>query len=436
MSAAARGAWPRRLGIVALCFVACFIAYTDRVNISVAAVAMREELGWSQTEKGLVLSSFFVGYMLFMYPSGWLARRYGGHVVLGIAVIAWSAFTLLTPPAAAVSVGTLVAVRVCMGLGEAAIFPATVELFSRWIPTSERTRAVARFLSGIPLGTVVGLSATGWIVARWHWGWAFYAFGAAGLAWAAAWFLRVVNDPARDPALAPAERAEIEAGTRDAVGTSNLPLSRLLGLPAIWAMFAAHFATTWTLYVLISWLPSYFREAQGLDIGNSGLYSAAPWLAMFLVTNVAAQAADRLIRRGVPVTRVRKLMQVTALVGSAAFLLAARGTGSPGAALAALCGAAGLLGCAWSGYAPNGLDLDPRHAAQITGLSNTIATVPGIVGVAVTGWLLDLTGGYSAIFVLTALVCGLGAAAYALAFDADAARARDGNESQRAAPYR
>ncbi|MFO1394618.1 MAG: ACS family MFS transporter [Steroidobacteraceae bacterium] len=430
MNPGAGGGWPRRWSIVALCFLACFIAYTDRVNISVAAVAMREELGWTQTEKGLVLSSFFVGYMLFMYPSGWLARRYGGHVVLGVAVIAWSVFTLLTPAAAAVSVGTLVAARICMGLGEAAIFPATVELFSRWIPTVERTRAIARFLSGIPVGTVVGLSATGWIVARWHWGWAFYAFGAVGLLWAAAWFLRASNDPARDAGVAPAERAEIEAGTRDALGSSKLPLSRLLGMPAIWAMFAAHFATTWTLYVLISWLPSYFREAQGLDIGNSGLYSAAPWLAMFLVTNVAAQYADRMIRNGVPVTRVRKLMQCLALVGSAGFLLVDRGAESPGAALAALCGAAGVLGCAWSGYAPNGLDLDPRHAAQITGLSNTIATIPGIVGVAVTGWLLDLTGSYSAIFVLTAAVCGLGALAYALAFDAEAARARDENDSR------
>lgn len=141
------GGWSRRRVLVGLCFLACFIAYTDRVNISVAAVAMREELGWSQTEKGLVLSSFFVGYMLFMYASSWLAKRYGGRNVLGLAVIAWSAFTLLTPPAAALSIPLLIAARICMGLGEAAIFPAAVELYSRWIPVTERTRAMARLLS-------------------------------------------------------------------------------------------------------------------------------------------------------------------------------------------------------------------------------------------------------------------------------------------------
>ncbi|HEX7375412.1 MAG TPA: MFS transporter, partial [Steroidobacteraceae bacterium] len=76
----------RRGVLVAMTFLACVVAYTDRVNISVAAVTMKEQLGWSQTEKGLVLSSFFIGYLLFMLASGWLATRYGGKRVLGVAV--------------------------------------------------------------------------------------------------------------------------------------------------------------------------------------------------------------------------------------------------------------------------------------------------------------------------------------------------------------
>jgi len=412
------GGWSRRKALVGLCFLASFIAYTDRVNISVAAVAMREELGWSQTEKGLVLSSFFVGYMLFMYASGALAKRYGGRNVLGLAVVAWSVFTLLTPPAAALSIPLLIAARICMGLGEAAIFPAAVELYSRWIPVTERTRAMARLLSGIPMGTVVGLMATGWIVGRWHWSMAFYSFGVLGLAWAVIWFARVANDPESDPRITPAERSFIGQMTQDAGARDTLPLGRVLRLPAVWAMVVGHFATTWTLYVLISWLPSYFREAQGLSIASSGFFSAAPWLAMFVVTNLGASISDRRIRRGASLTNTRKLMQCTGLVGSAAFLLATRDVHSPMLALALMCGAAGILGCAWSGYAPNGLDISPRHAAQLMGLSNTVATVPGIVGVAVTGWLVDVTGTYSAAFVLTAAVSGVGALVYGTMFNA------------------
>ncbi len=412
------GGWSRRQVLVALCFLASFIAYTDRVNISVAAVAMQEDLGWSQTQKGLVLSSFFIGYLLFMYASGALAKRYGGRNVLGLAVVAWSVFTLLTPLAAAVSIPLLIATRILMGVGEAAIFPASVELYSRWIPVTERTRAMARLLSGIPMGTVVGLMATGWIVGRWHWSMAFYSFGVLGLAWGVVWFARIANDPATDPRIGEPERALLGQMQQDAGARDALPFGHLLRVPAVWAMVAAQFATTWTLYVLISWLPSYFREAQGLSIANSGFFSAAPWLAMFVVTNVGATVSDRMISHGASLTGTRKLMQCAGLVVSAAFLLAARDVHSPAFALALMCGAAGALGLAWSGYAPNGLDISPPHAAQLMGMSNTIATIPGIVGVAVTGWLLDVTGTYSAAFVLTAAVSGVGALIYATLFSA------------------
>ncbi|HQR25135.1 MAG TPA: MFS transporter, partial [Steroidobacteraceae bacterium] len=368
----------------------------------------------------LVLSSFFIGYMLCMYASGLLAKRYGGRNVLGVAVIAWSAFTLLTPPAAALSLSTLVAVRIGMGLGEAAIFPGAVELYSRWIPAEERTRAMARLLSGVPLGTVIGLAATGWIIGRWHWSVAFYAFGVLGLAWAVAWFSRVANDPAQDRHITPAELALIRETAPHAESNEVLPMGRLLRLPAVWAMVAAHFATTWILYVLVSWLPSYFREVQGVSLAGSGLLSAAPWIAMFLVTNAGASLSDRMIRRGVALTRTRKLMQCLGLAGSAGFLLASRDVHSATVAAGLMCGAAGALGLAWSGFAPNSLDLSPRHAAQLYGLSNTVATIPGVVGVAVTGWLLDVTGTYSAAFALTAGVGMAGALVYALFFDARA----------------
>src|SRR5215471_8426548 len=97
-----RASWHlgRRRVVVGLTMLGCVIGYSDRVNISVAAVAMRERFGWSQAEKGLVLSAFFVGYLLFMFAAGLLAARHGGKRVLGVSVLAWSAFTLLTPLAA------------------------------------------------------------------------------------------------------------------------------------------------------------------------------------------------------------------------------------------------------------------------------------------------------------------------------------------------
>jgi len=95
--------WPVWYTVVLLCGAAVLISYLDRTNISVAAIPMQAQFGWTETAKGWVLSAFFVGYLAFMAISGALANRYGGKIVLGAAVLWWSIFTALTPPAALIS---------------------------------------------------------------------------------------------------------------------------------------------------------------------------------------------------------------------------------------------------------------------------------------------------------------------------------------------
>jgi ACS family sodium-dependent inorganic phosphate cotransporter len=415
---AASGAGSRRHVVVGLTSLAIVIGYTDRVNISVAAVVMKDQLGWSETEKGLILSSFFVGYMAFMLVGGWCANRFGGMRVLGVSVVAWSLLTLLTPLTANLPLAVLIAARVATGVGEAAMFPAAYELVGRWAPAAERTRAIARVMNGIPVGTVLGLLLTGWLVADYGWGAAFYAFGGVGLLWAGAWFLRVEGDPARDPRLGDAERALLAVPARASLRHEPVPWRGLLLRAPVLAIVATHFATTWNLYVLLSWLPSYFRDVQHVGIAGAGLFSALPWLAMALMTHVGGGLSDRWIAVGLSVTATRKLMQCSGLLGSAACLLAMRALHSPAMAEVLLCGAAAALGLCWCGFPAGILDVAPRHGALVNGFSNTIATIPGIVGVAVVGWLIDLTGTYAAAFALTAAVSVAGALAFALRFDA------------------
>jgi ACS family sodium-dependent inorganic phosphate cotransporter len=414
MSDAAQRGWGRRHTVLILCFLALFIAYTDRVNISIAAVAMREQLGWTQTTKGLVLSAFFVGYMLFMIVSGWLAHRYGGKRVLAAAVVTWSVFTLLTPWAATHSTAALIAVRVGLGIGEAAVLPAAFELFGRWVPPDERTRAVTRFLSGIPCGQVLGFIGTGWIITQSGWPMAFYVFGAIGLVWVGFWLPKVTDDPGADPHISPQELRLLQIQGVAAEPQPAMPWRRCLTAFPVWAIFVTHFCNNWALYLLISWLPSYFREALGLSISNASLFSAAPWLATFVTANLAAMIADKAIATGIPVLLVRRLTICIALVGIAIFLMLARDVHSPTMALTLVCAATGCLGIGMAGFLPNWLDIAPRRSAVLVGVSNTIATIPGILGVAITGWLVDTTGTYSSAFLLTAALSVGGAVFYLL----------------------
>ena len=412
-AAQAESVWGRRHWLILLMFLAIVIGYSDRVNISVAAVSMKEQFGWSQTTKGFVLSSFFIGYMSCMFVSGWLCMRFGGKRVLGAAVLWWTAFTLLTPIAAAVSTPVLIAARIGMGMGEAAMFPAAIHMIGIWTVGLERDRGNSIVLSGIPLGTVIGLAVTGWIVGHYDWPMAFYVFGVVGLLWAIAWFAIASDDPARDRRVTQSERALL-AGNRPSPGAAaaRMPWDILLLRSPVWALVATHFATTWTLYMLLSWLPSYFRDVQGVSIANSGFLSAAPWLRMFLMTYVGIWLSQFVIRKTGRVIYGRKLLQCTGLLGSGAMLLLAQYTHSVGAALAVACTATGLLGFCWVGYGSNFLDLAPRHSGLLVGYSNTFATVPGIVGVAIAGWLVDLTGGYSATFAMAAGVSFAGAVIY------------------------
>lgn len=391
-------AWPAYYTVVLLCFAAVFISYIDRTNISVASIAMQEQFGWSETTKGIVLSSFFAGYLVLQVASGTLANRYGGKLVLGIAVVWWSLFTILTPPAALISLPMLIAARVALGLGEAAVFPASINMVGRWVPAEHRSRAVALFSSGLSIGTVFSLPVTGWLVRDYGWPVPFYAFGLVGIVWAAAWFTMVGSG----------------RGVPDdiAAGGRTIPWGRLLSNAAVWAIIVNHFCNNWSLYVLLAWLPSYFKSTFDVSLANAGLLSAAPWLLSFVMANVAGSLADRMLRRGTRATVVRKVMQAIGLLGGATFLLLLPLAGTATTAVLLMCGATGTLAFCLAGFGPNCFDIAPRYADVIWGISNTFGTIPGIVGVAVTGWLVERTGGYTAPFVVTAAIAVTGAVTF------------------------
>ncbi len=384
--------WPAWYTVVLLCSAAVFIAYIDRTNISVASIAMKEEFGWTETTKGFVLSSFFIGYLVLQIASGTLANKFGGRVVLGAAVVWWSLFTILTPPAAHLSFAALIAARIALGLGEAAVFPASINMIGRWVPEAQRSRAVTMCISGLSLGTVVSLPVTGALVRDHGWPSPFYLFGAVGLVWAVAWFASV--RPGHAPGLAPTAAAN--------AGTANIPWRRIIRTPAVWAIFACHFANNWMLYLLLAWLPSYFKSTFGMSLTSAGLLSAAPWLASFVMANISGITADRMLAAGRSAGFVRKLLQTIGTGGAALFLLTLPRVTSASTGVLVMCCASGLLGLCQAGFAANSFDIAPKYADVIWGISNTFATIPGIVGVAATGWLVDRTGSYDTPFLVTA----------------------------------
>jgi len=399
--------WPRRYTVVGLCFCSTFICYIDRVNISVAIIPMAEHFGWGDVEKGLILSSFFTGYIITQILGGWLSNRFGGKVVLGFAVLWWSLFTILTPMAAFLSMAMLIVIRVAMGMGEGVAFPATYNMFSRWIPADEKARSASFNLSGLSFGTIIALTVTPWIVTEFDWPAVFYLFGSVGFIWFFFWWRKVSNTPDEHPSISDGERRHIHS----TVAISKLPAipwGALLSRPQVWAIIVNHFCNNWALYVLLSWLPSYFSAAFGVQLKSVWIYVAPPWICQFLMGNVAGWSADALLKKGYSTTFVRKLMQIISLLGTALALLALTQVSSAPSAVLTLCVALGLGAFGFAGFASNHLDIAPRYADILFGLSNTAGTIPGIVGVVLTGWLVELTGSFTSAFIVTSGVCLFG----------------------------
>ncbi len=407
--------WRQRYSLVVLCFCAVFVCYIDRVNISVAIIPMADEFGWDAAVQGWILSCFYFGYLVTQFLGGYLADRYGGKVVLAIGVIWWSAFTVFTPWASALGVAVLVAARVLMGMGEGVTFPSIYALYAKWVPVKERARSMAFSNSGIPIGQVFALLVAPLIAVAWGWEWIFYLFGAVGIVWYAFWHFATAREPAAHPRLSEQEAGEIAAdlppASSSGAQTSTL---QLLRSKAVWAIIVAHFCNNWSLYVLLSWLPTFVTRGLGVDFASSGVVSMLPHIVSFVFLNLAGQVADRMVKSGMTVTRVRKTCQTIGFGGLALALMLVGEAESAWLAITIMCAGNALGAFVTGGFAVNHMDIAPNQAGRLMGITNTFATIPGIVGVTVSGFILQATGSWALVFQVAGGVTVFGLIFYLL----------------------
>jgi MFS transporter, ACS family, solute carrier family 17 (sodium-dependent inorganic phosphate cotransporter), other len=402
----------RYYGFATLGFCGLAVAYLLRVNLSVAVVAMARDFEWDDGDstRGIVLSSFFYGYLVNQLPGGWLATRFGGKWVLLASLGGTSLFTLLLPLAAVWGLGPLVACRVATGLCEAMSYPAIHALLTHWSPLQERSRLGTFIWAGAYVGTIVGLGVSPSIIDAWGWPMLFYSSGAVGVVWALAWAVFGSSTPGESRFVSRAEKELLARAEREQalVSTSTTtavrpPWRKIFGSPAFWAIAVNHFAYTWFLYIALTWLPSFMDSHLHMSLTDSGLASFLPFAALFGVTLAGGFIADSLIKRNVRVVTVRKLMQVVGnLVPAACLVLLAFWSSVPSVGAVALLTVFGSAGLCMSGFHVNHIDISPKYAGVLMGLTNTGATVPGVVGVLLTGWILDATGSWALVFLIAA----------------------------------
>ncbi|KAL2330289.1 hypothetical protein Fmac_017870 [Flemingia macrophylla] len=381
--------FPKRWVIVLLCFAAFLLCNMDRVNMSIAILPMSQEFNWNSATVGLIQSSFFWGYLLTQILGGIWADKLGGKLVLGFGVVWWSMATVLTPIAARIGLPCLLIMRAFMGIGEGVAMPAMNNMLSKWIPVSERSRSLALVYSGMYLGSVVGLAFSPVLIQNFGWPSVFYSFGSLGSIWFALWLTKAYSTPKDDPDLGVEEKMLILEGNASTAPVSDIPWKLILSKAPVWALIISHFCHNWGTFILLTWMPTYYNQVLKFNLTESGLLCVLPWLTMAAFANIGGWIADTLVRKGLSVTVVRKIMQSIGFLGPAFFLTQLSHVKTPAMAVLCMACSQGSDAFSQSGLYSNHQDIGPRYAGVLLGLSNTAGVLAGVFGTAATGFILQ-----------------------------------------------
>jgi len=408
--------------LVFMTVLAVYICMIDRIAISIAIIPMAEDNGWSPTVQGAVMSAFFLGYVTLQIPAGYLSDRFGGKWVLGLGVLFWSLFTLLTPASAALGITVLLACRFLMGVAEAVTWPSIYSLYSRWVHPDRRASAVGLMNSGISGGSVIALICTPWLISVWSWQGAFYLYGLLGILWFAVWAPLARSRPADktdwdtpNAALATAEAGAVTDQNDVSAQTvyPRLTVRGMLRSRAVWAIAIAHICINWSLYLVLSWFPTFVNRELGADLQLAGLLALAPTIVSLVMAPLAGRLFDRLVARGRDRLTVRRIMQSLAFVGITAAMMAITLTDSLILSVTVITLSNALTAFSIGGFATNHLDIAPNQSGLLMGVTNTLAAVSSSASVFVSGWIQDLSGGWDAVFLTAAGVSIFGAILYA-----------------------
>ena len=410
---------PIRFKVIFYSFLAVFICYIDRVNISVAIIPMQNQFGWSESQVGLILGSFYAGYMVSMTLGGYLADKYGGKKVLGYGLLLWSFFTVITPAFAYSGLWLLILIRVLMGLGEGITFPSWHAIYARWIPFNERTRSIAITNSGISVGTVFGYVVAAIIISRYSWEWVFYSFGILGIFWYFFWQRNVTSYPEDHKSISSEELDYIIKEAPSKETPPKIPLSKLIKNQPFLAIAIATFCNNWALYTFLSYLPRYVNDP--LSTGGLGIeLDSSLFIYLILIPSVVSVfallfggiLADSLIKRGFKVITVRKTVNTIGFFGSSIFLILIPFQDSLVNILVLLCLVNTCSGICQGGFGVNHADLGPKYTGSLVGMAGSIGMIAAIFSPIVAGYVLEFSNSWNLIFYLCSGILVIGGLYY------------------------
>ena len=386
------------------------VAWLDRVNISIAAVQMNADLGFSKTVYGFGAGVFFVSYALFELPSNLILARVGARLWIARIMITWGllsiAMLFVRGPT------SYYVLRFLLGLAEAGFLPGIIYYLGNWYPSTSRARAVSWFMLAIPLAPVIGGPIGGLILGLngWHglagWQWLFILEGLPAVLLGVVVLFYLTDEPVQATWLAADEREWLATTIRGEQAAAErrhgLSLGQALTHPTVLLLCLILFACQLGSYGLQFWVPQIVQSMAGFTNFEIGLISAIPYIAaaigMVALGASSDRSGERLLHLAIPT-----------VVGAIGFVVSAFYTAPVPGMIALSVAAVGVISTRGPFWALPAQFLTGRAAAGGIALINLFASISGFVASYVVGYLTDLTGSYAAGLLFLAFVMLVGA---------------------------
>jgi len=327
--------------------------------------------------------------------------------------ILWASILMIAWPISTYKLYFAVIVRILTGIGEGVTFPSMYHLMGIWYPRTEKSTIAAVMGMAPAFGTVIANGISPLIIRAFSWQSVFYISGGIGILWSLLWFLFVIAYPTdrKSYTLIPINESEVEYINKhkDFIGEAKatLSLKKVFSEKAFLVLGLNHFAYNWGYYVFASWLPTYLKEELGFDLNSAGIISFLPYLIMPCVGIPSGLLVDRAVKSNyMSLLTLRKIFQTmgTALPATFLIILSFAKPSTPVAVMLMMCS---LISASFAvaGYVGNFIDISTKHSGVLYSFSNAFATIPGIFGVYITGFILDKTNNnWSIVFLLASSI--------------------------------
>jgi len=369
--------------------------YMDRNVLGVLNKTLQHDLGWTEIDYSNLVVAFQAAYALGMVVVGRLIDKLGTRLGYAIAMVFWSLASMGTALGSSLTSFTIS--RVALGLGESAIFPASIKAVAEWFPRKERALATGIFNAGTSFGAMLTPLVVPWINARWGWRGSFVGIGALGFVWLMFW-LAIYRKPEEHPRVSRAEVEYIRSDPQEPA--RKIQWTALLPLRQTWAFVAGKFLIDPVWWFYLFWVPGFLQSKHGLALTGIG----APIVVIYLISDVGSVAAgwmsSWLIQRGSTVNAARKIAMLVCAIGVVPVVFAYRVESTWSAVLLI-----GLAAACHQGFSANlytlTSDMFPARAVgSVVGIGGMAGAIGGLFIATVVGHVLQWTGSYRVPFLI------------------------------------